>query len=85
MVTPKLWTYAYCRTCGHNVRVAYTAAPTHEGHANIPDGPELVCIDATDPHCIGTCPLSNLSHQVMDLRLSQSELADTEPQQIPNP
>ena len=33
---------AYCPTCRHQVRLAWTPAPTHEGHANIPDAPELV-------------------------------------------
>lgn len=83
MVIPRPWTYAYCRTCGHNVRVAYTQATTHEGHANIPDGPGLVCLDLDDPHCNGTCPLSNLSHEVMEVRLEGSELQNLQAPKIP--
>lgn len=83
MIVPRPWTYAYCRTCGHNVRVAYTQATTHEGHANIPDGPELVCLDLNDPHCTGTCPLSNLSHHVMEARMAESDLKDVQPKRIP--
>ena len=83
MIMQRPWTFVYCRTCGHNVRVTYSAAPTHEGHANIPDGPELVCFDVNDPHCNGTCPLSNLSHTVMDVRLAESELKDVPAPRIP--
>ena len=67
------WKYVNCSTCGHKVRVALTHGPTHEGHANIPDGPELVCLDADDPHCNGICPISNLAHVVMDVRLHESD------------
>lgn len=72
MIRPRPWSYAYCRRCTHNVRVAYTGMPTHEGHANIPDAPELICLDVADPYCTGICPLSNLTHETMMTRLERS-------------
>lgn len=64
---------AFCSVCQHDVHVAWTAAPAHEGHATLPDGPELVCLDL-DPHCTGTCPLSNVPRFVMGIRLARSGL-----------
>jgi len=83
MITPRPWTFAYCRACQRNVRVAYTSAPTHEGHANIPDGPEVVCLDANDPGCQGVCPLTNMEHAVMQLRLNASGMLELEPRKLP--
>ena len=83
MITPRPWTIVYCRACQHNVRVAYTPAPTHEGHATLPDGPEVVCLDAADPHCQGVCPITNMSHTVMELRLGESGMLELEPRKIP--
>ena len=74
MIRPRPWSFAYCRRCTHNVRVAYTAAPTHEGHANIPDAPELICLDVVGLYCHGVCPLSNLTHETMLTRLERSRL-----------
>ena len=72
MIRPRPWSYAFCARCMLNVRVAYTAMPTHEGHANIPDAPELICLDVAGPFCDGTCPLSNLTHETMLTRLERS-------------
>ena len=66
---------AYCPTCRHQVRLAWTPAPTHEGHANIPDAPELVCLDVVEGCSGGTCPLSAMARPVMALRLVRSGLA----------
>jgi hypothetical protein len=66
---------AFCPTCRHEVRVALTPAPTHEGHANIPDAPELVCLDLVEGCSGGTCPLTDMSRSVMALRLVRSGLA----------
>jgi hypothetical protein len=57
--------------------------PTHEGHASLPDGPELVCLDASDPHCEGVCPITNMAHTVMELRLGESGMLELEPRRIP--
>ncbi len=82
MITPRPWTIVYCKACQHNVRVAYTPAPTHEGHANLHDA-ELVCLDAADPHCQGVCPITNMTHTVMELRLGDSGMLELEPRKIP--
>lgn len=67
---------AYCSTCGREVRVALTAGPLHEGHANIPDGPELVCLDLEERCCGGECALSHEPSQVMAVRLARSGLRE---------
>jgi hypothetical protein len=82
MINPRPWTFVYCRACQHNVRVAYTPMPTHEGHANLHD-PELVCLDANDSHCQGVCPITNMPHTVMDVRLGESGMLELEPRKIP--
>lgn len=74
MIGPRPWSYAFCEHCKREVRVAYTGMPTHEGHANIPDAPELICLDVISPLCDGTCPLSNLTHDTMLIRLDRSRL-----------
>ena len=66
---------AFCPACGHDVRLAWTPAPTHEGHANIPDAPELVCLDVADGCACGTCPLTEMARPVMALRLARSGMA----------
>jgi len=67
-------TLAFCPTCRYEVRLALTPAPTHEGHANIPDAPELVCLDVIEGCSRGTCPLGAMARPVMTLRLARSGL-----------
>lgn len=64
----------YCPECDHEVQIAWTPAPSHEGHATLPDAPELVCLDLTECCTGGVCPLSNLPRLVMGVRLARSEL-----------
>lgn len=67
---------AYCPTCDAQVRIALTPAPSHDGHANLPDAPELVCLELSGC-CTGrTCALSNLPRPVMALRLARSHLPE---------
>lgn len=66
---------AFCATCRRDVHLAWTPGPTHEGHANIPDGPELICLDVMEGCTGGTCPLTDLSRPVMALRLARSGMA----------
>ena len=33
---------AHCSGCGHKVRLVFTDAPPHSGHANLRDGAESV-------------------------------------------
>lgn len=65
---------AYCPTCGRDVHLAWTPAPTHEGHATIPDAPEAICLDVVEGCTGGTCPLTHLARPVMALRLARSGL-----------
>lgn len=65
---------AYCSACDQQVRIVVTPAPAHEGHANIPDAPEVVCLDFGD-RCTGRfCPMFGLPHVLMGVRLARSEL-----------
>lgn len=60
----------YCARCNRNVPVAFTAAPAHQGHATLPDGPELVCLGMNESCEAATaCCLTNLSPVVMRARL----------------
>jgi hypothetical protein len=61
----------YCESCNREVRVTWTAAPEHEGHANLPDGPELICLECGTPCSGHHCPITNLSHVVMHNRLEE--------------
>jgi hypothetical protein len=70
---------AYCRLCDSQVRVTLTPAPTHEGQANLPDAPELLCLDVQERCLGGTCPLSNLPRHVMAVRLARSHLPGEAP------
>lgn len=68
---------AFCPTCRHPVRIAWTPAPTHEGHATLPDAPELVCLDMGDGCPPGSrCPLTGVTRPVMALRLAKSGMAE---------
>lgn len=72
---------AWCPACSARVRIAWTPAPTHEGQANLPDAPEMVCLELADDGCApGTvCPLSSLPRGVMALRLAKSGMREHVP------
>lgn len=65
----------YCPKCDHDVTVTMTMPPLHgSGHANLPDGGEMVCLDF-GPRCTGAvCALSALPRAVMGVRLARSGL-----------
>ena len=63
----------YCTTCMKDVRILITDAPTHEGHANIPDGPDLICCECGEACRDGACPVTNLSYSVMRSRVDNFE------------
>lgn len=67
---------AYCSGCGHKVRLAFTDPPPHDGHANLPDGAEIVCLDYQEACSGGTCPATGRPGIVMGVRLAKSHLAD---------
>ncbi len=65
----------FCPSCRHGVRVGIT--PAHRsGHANLPEGGQLVCLDFSGACGEGTCPLSGRSGIVMGVRLARSHLND---------
>jgi hypothetical protein len=64
---------AHCPDCGRQVRLALTPGPAHLGHANLPDGPELVWLDACDCEG-GVCRGVEASPAVMAARLARSGL-----------
>ena len=67
---------AYCPARDAQVKIAWTPMPTHEGHANLPDAPELVCLELGEACRGGTCALSNMPRLVMALRLAHSHLPE---------
>lgn len=67
---------AYCSARDQMVRVAWTEAPTHLGHANLPDGPMLVCLDYGE-RCTGElCPMLGQKKILMAVRLARSGLKE---------
>lgn len=65
----------FCPKCNHDVTVTLTPRPLHgSGHAALPDGGELVCLDF-GPQCTGEfCAISSLPRVVMGVRLARSGL-----------
>lgn len=69
----------YCTACDKQVHLTCTAAPLHEGEANLPDAPELVCLTFGSRCAAGRCPISGLPSVVMGVRLAKSGLEPDEP------
>lgn len=67
---------AYCSGCGHKVRLVFTDPPPHDGHANLKDGAEIVCLDYEEDCSGGKCPMTGRAGIVMGVRLAKSHLAD---------
>lgn len=67
---------AYCSGCGHKVRLVFTDPPPHDGHANLPDGSEIVCLDYKESCAGGKCPNTGRAGIVMGVRLAKSHLND---------
>jgi len=68
---------AYCSACDQPVRIAVTPLPLHGGQANLPDSPEVVCLDFGD-RCTGQlCPMFGRPSLLMGVRLAKSELKET--------
>jgi hypothetical protein len=65
---------ADCPRCGCRIRLTWTGGPEHLGHATLPDGPELVCLDVCDCED-GACPVTGEPAAVMVTRLARSGLA----------
>jgi hypothetical protein len=67
---------AYCSGCGHQVRLAFTDPPPHDGQANLPDGEQIVCLDYQESCAGGKCPSTGKPGIVMGVRLAKSHLND---------
>lgn len=64
----------FCPKCNHDVTITVTPAPLHDGHATLPDGGELVCLDF-GKGCSGrVCAISGAPRVVMGVRLARSGL-----------
>jgi hypothetical protein len=66
----------FCPGCDHEVRLTLTESPPRDGHANLPDGAELVCLDFGEGCSGGPCPLTGAAGIVMGVRLARSHLND---------
>ncbi len=66
----------FCPKCNHDVTVTVTPQPLHgSGHATLPDGGDMVCLDF-GPQCTGErCAVSALPRVVMGVRLARSGMA----------
>ena len=67
---------AYCSGCGHQVRLIFTDAPPHDGHANLREDAEIVCLDYKEGCTAGKCPNTGKPGIVMGVRLAKSHLND---------
>lgn len=62
----------YCSHCEKDVHFVVTRSPAHEGHANLPDGGQVVCLDFGEQCENSVCPLAGLPSIVMGIRLARS-------------
>lgn len=70
----------HCPRCNRDVTVAITPAPLHDGHATVPLGGDVVCLDF-GPECRGAlCATFGLPRVVMGVRLARSGLR---PERLP--
>ena len=67
---------AFCSGCGHKVRLTFTDPPPHDGHANLRDGAEIICLDYKEGCASGKCPATGRPGIVMGVRLAKSHLND---------
>ena len=67
---------AYCSGCGHQVRLVFTDPPPRDGHANLREDAQIVCLDYQETCTGGKCPTTGKPGIVMGVRLARSHLAD---------
>ena len=67
---------AFCSGCGHKVRLNFPDPPPHDGHANLRDGAEIICLDYKEGCSAGKCPATGKPGIVMGVRLAKSHLND---------
>ncbi len=63
----------YCPGCNHQVRLTVTTEH-RTGHANLPEGGDVVCLDFGEGCSEGACPLTGRPGLVMGVRLAKSHL-----------
>jgi RNase P subunit RPR2 len=67
---------AFCSGCGHQVRLAFTDPPPHDGQAPLRDGAEIICLDYKEGCSAGKCPATGKPGIVMGVRLAKSHMND---------
>ena len=68
----------YCPHCDKKVGIDVTRPREHSGHANLPEGGELVCLDFGAGCADIRCPLSSVPSVVMGVRLARSGMKEEE-------
>ncbi len=67
---------AFCSGCGHKVRLVFTDPPPRDGHANLREEAEIVCLDYQEGCSGGKCPQTGKPGIVMGVRLARSHMSD---------
>ena len=66
---------AYCPGCNRSIRLV-SADEHRDGHANLPEGADVVCLDFGAGCSEGRCPVTGAMGIVMGVRLARSHLED---------
>lgn len=66
---------AYCPGCNRSIHLVSTEEH-RDGHANLPEGADVVCLDFGGGCTDGRCPVTGAMGIVMGVRLARSHLAD---------
>ena len=74
----------FCSHCNKSVKLGITPAAEHGGHANLPEGGDLVCLDFGAGCEGGECPISGLPSIVMGFRLARSQEDKSDPWPVVN-
>ena len=65
----------YCPGCNHEIHLTVTEEH-RDGHASLPEGAALVCLDFGMGCTDGRCPMTGSPGIVMGVRLARSHLRD---------
>lgn len=66
----------YCSGCGHEVRLVFTDDAAHDGHANLHDDAQIVCVDYEEGCSPIKCVVTGKAGIIMGVRLAKSHLND---------
>jgi hypothetical protein len=58
------------------VRLVFTDPPPRDGHANLRDGAEIICLDYKEGCSVGKCPATGKPGIVMGVMLARSHMND---------